>query len=238
MDGQETIMPGLVATNVANVRQRIREAALRAGRHADEIRLVAVSKTVSVDLIREAVQAGVSIFGENYVQEALSKIEALSAPVEWHFIGHLQSNKAHLVVKRFTMIQTVESFRLAQEISRRAVAEGKTVAILIQVNVSGEKSKFGIGPEMLKPFLEQISVLDGIHVKGLMTMPPFFDQPELCRPHFRKLKDLAQSIRERGIPRVNMDELSMGMSGDFEVAIEEGATLVRVGTAIFGARPK
>jgi hypothetical protein len=230
-------MPGLVATNVTHVQERIREAALRAGRHADEIRLVAVSKTVSLSFIREAVQAGVNIFGENYVQEALPKIKALDVSVEWHFIGHLQSNKAHLVVKWFDMIQSVDSFRLAQEISSRASAQGKTIDILIQVNVSGEESKFGIRPEMLKPLSEQISVLDGVCVKGLMTMPPFFNQPELCRPYFRKLKDLARSVRESRIPRVNMDELSMGMSGDFEVAIEEGATLVRVGTAIFGARP-
>jgi PLP dependent protein len=231
-------MPGLVAANVAYVRERIREAALRSGRQVEEIKLVAVSKTVSIDFIREAVEAGVDILGENYVQEALPKIEALELPVQWHFIGHLQSNKAYMVVKRFSLIQTVDSFKLARELSRRALAEGKTISILIQVNVSGEESKFGIRPDMLEPLLEEISALDGVHVKGLMTMPPYFNQPELCRPHFRKLKELAQSVQGNCPKNVNMDELSMGMSGDFEVAIEEGATLVRVGTAIFGARSK
>jgi len=225
-----------VAANVARVMARIHEAALRARRHPNEIRLVAVSKTIPVSSILEAVGAGVSALGENYLQEALPKIKAVDVHVQWHFIGHLQSNKAHLAVKLFDMIHSVDSFKLAQEISRRALAEGKVIDVLIQVNVSGEQSKFGIQPDMLKLLLEQASALEGIQVKGLMTMPPFFNQPELCRPCFRKLRDLARSMREIGIPRVKMDELSMGMSGDFEVAIEEGANLVRVGTAIFGAR--
>jgi pyridoxal phosphate enzyme (YggS family) len=225
-----------VAANVARVLARMHEAALRAHRNPDEIRLVAVSKTIPVSSILEAVEAGVSALGENYIQEALPKIKAVDVPVQWHFIGHLQSNKAHLAVRSFDMIHSVDSFKLAQEISRRALAEGKVMDVLIQVNVSGELSKFGIPPDMLKPLLEKVNVLEGIQVKGLMTMPPFFNQPEQCRPYFRKLKDLARSVAEISIPRVKMDELSMGMSGDFEVAIEEGATLVRVGTAIFGAR--
>ncbi|MBI4775175.1 MAG: YggS family pyridoxal phosphate-dependent enzyme [Deltaproteobacteria bacterium] len=185
----------------------------------------------------EAVQAGVSILGENYLQEAQGKIDQFELPVSWHFIGHLQSKKAKPVVRLFDLVHSVDSFNLAHEISKRAAILDKTADVLIQVNVSGEASKFGIVPEQLEPLLDRIQTLENVRVRGLMTMPPYFDQPERVRPFFARLRErMARVKNRRWSPNIRLEELSMGMSGDFETAIEEGATLVRVGTAIFGSR--
>lgn len=226
-----------IADNVRSVKERMREAARRAGRSPDETRLVAVSKTVDAKRATEAVQAGVSILGENYLQEAQGKIDQFELPVSWHFIGHLQSKKAKPVVRLFDLVHSVDSFNLAHEISKRAAILDKTADVLIQVNVSGEASKFGIVPEQLEPLLDRIQTLENVRVRGLMTMPPYFDQPERVRPFFARLRErMARVKNRRWSPNIRLEELSMGMSGDFETAIEEGATLVRVGTAIFGSR--
>jgi hypothetical protein len=226
-----------IADNLAKVKERIEAAARRAGRRPDTVRLVAVSKTVDPTRIREAVEAGVDSLGENYIQEAQKKIPELGHGVSWHFIGHLQSNKAKIAARLFDFIHSVDSRKLAEELSRAAQQEKKVLPVLLQVNMAGEESKFGTTEAGALDLLRQISPLQGISVKGLMTMPPFFDAPEESRPYFRELRRLAESIARSSIPGISMGELSMGMSGDYEVAIEEGATLIRVGTAIFGPRP-
>jgi pyridoxal phosphate enzyme (YggS family) len=227
---------GSIADNLARVRERMVEAAIRSGRTPDSVKLVGVTKTVDLDRIKEAVSAGLQILGENYVQEARGKIRELKDRVSWHFVGRLQTNKAKYAVKLFDMIQTVDSFRLAQELNRRAQPLGRTVPIIIQVNLAGEVSKGGVEPSECLSLIRQVSVLENLQIRGLMTMPPFFDQPERARPYFAQLREMSQKIAEAQVAGVEMHELSMGMSGDFEAAIEEGATLIRVGTAIFGER--
>lgn len=222
-----------VALNLQNVKNRIAAAAQRAGRDPAAVRLVAVSKTVPLDRIKEAVAAGQRLFGENYLQEARGKIEALGPAASWHFIGHLQSNKAKAAVGLFELIHGVDSLKLAQALNAAAAQIGKIQPILIQINLAGEASKSGTAPEAATELLLQIGKLSHLRVLGLMTMPPFLE-PEAVRPYFRTLRELRDRLQDRrGQP---LPELSMGMSGDFEVAIEEGATLVRVGTAIFGSR--
>jgi pyridoxal phosphate enzyme (YggS family) len=198
--------------------------------------LVTVSKTVESARVREAIEAGVTILGENYVQEAREKIEEIGHGVQWHMIGHLQKNKAKHTVTLFDYIHSLDGISLAQEIDRRAAQKGIRVRALVEVNLSGEASKFGIGSEAVKELVRHVALLKHISIEGLMTMPPYFDEPEKARPYFIRLRELRDRIREEGIEGVRMDELSMGMSGDFEAAIEEGATMVRVGTAIFGER--
>ena len=212
------------------------QAARRVHRDLGEIKLIAVSKTVEIAHIREAIEAGVTILGENYVQEARDKIEQIGHGIQWHMIGHLQSNKAKYAVTLFDYIHSVDGISLAREIDRRAAQKGRRVRALLEVNLSGEPSKFGITPEAVMELIHHVSSLEHISVEGLMTMPPYFDEPEKARPYFIRLRELRDRIREEGIEGVRMDELSMGMSGDFEAAIEEGATMVRVGTAIFGER--
>ncbi len=226
-----------ISDNLAQIRERIAAAARRAGRNPDEVRLVAVSKTVEPVRIGEAIKAGVKILGENYVQEAQKKIEALGHPVEWHFIGHLQTNKAKYAVRLFDCVHSVDSIGVGEEISRLALKQGKVIPVLLQVSISGEETKFGAGAEEVIRMAKAFSRLDGITVKGLMTMPPFFDDPQESRPYFAALRRLKERISRENFPKISMEELSMGMSNDFETAIEEGATLVRVGTAIFGSRP-
>ncbi len=219
------------------IKKRITDAAIACGRDPGSVRLVAVSKTVEADRVVAAIEAGADILGENYIQEARNKFNALiDHPVQWHFIGHLQSNKAKYVVRMFDLVHSVDSLKLAKALDKEARKHGKVQDILIQVNISREESKSGIEETDAVDLLMQISGLKNIRVKGLMTMPPFFDAPEQARPFFHELALLRDRIVERGIPGVGMDELSMGMTGDFEVAIAEGATLVRIGTAIFGAR--
>ncbi len=215
----------------------MRAAAQRAGRSPEKIRLLAVSKTVGLERIRQAIEAGVESLGENYVQEAQKKIEELGHRVSWHFIGHLQTNKAKAAVHLFDWVHSVDSLRLAGELSRVAQQKEKVLPILLQVNLGRERTKFGALETQVFQILESISSFKGISVRGLMTMPPYFEDPEESRPHFRALRELAEAVAQRKIPGIWMEELSMGMSHDFEVAVEEGATLVRVGTAIFGARP-
>ena len=225
-----------IADNIASIQERISKSALRAGRNPAEIRLVAVSKTVSAESIQEAIAAGVTILGENYVPEARNKIARIGKQVEWHFIGHLQSNKAKYAVDLFSMIQSVDRLALAEELGQEANKRGKIVPVLIQVNISGEESKSGIDPQETLQLLERIAALQHLAVQGLMTMPPWFEDPEDARPYFSAMRKLREKLSREKIPGVALQELSMGMSGDFEVAIEEGATLVRIGTAIFGPR--
>jgi PLP dependent protein len=225
-----------LADNLAAVEQRIVAAALAAGREPSAIRLVAVSKTKPAALVAEAAAAGQRLFGENYVQELTAKAAEVKMPVEWHFIGHLQSNKVKQIAGLVTMIHSVDRLSLAEEIDRQWGRIGRSCDILVQVNVSAEATKSGTTTQDALQLVRQIAALPHLRVCGLMTMPPFFDDPEAARPYFRELRLLAEEIAALAIPGVAMQELSMGMSGDFEAAIAEGATLVRVGSAIFGTR--
>jgi pyridoxal phosphate enzyme (YggS family) len=227
----------LVKDRLKAVSQRIFDAAKHGGRDPQDVRLVAVTKTVPVELIIQALDAGVTRIGENYIQEAGDKFQALyREALSWHFIGHLQSNKAKYAVRIFDLIHSVDSFKLAQEIDKQAAKLGKIQKILIQVNISREPTKSGIDEQQAVDLARQIAPLAHTAICGLMTMPPFFNAPEKARPYFRRLRQLAERIAAENIPNVSMQELSMGMTGDFEVAIAEGATLVRIGTAIFGER--
>ncbi|MBW1866753.1 MAG: YggS family pyridoxal phosphate-dependent enzyme [Deltaproteobacteria bacterium] len=219
------------------IKTRIREAAASCGRDPKSIRLVAVGKTKPAELVRQAITAGAAIIGENYIQEAREKFKALGdCTVSWHYIGHLQSNKAKYAVRIFDLIHSVDSLKLAGELDKHAQKIDKIQPILIQVNISKETTKGGVHEAQTLELVRAVSQFTNLSIKGLMTMPPYFDDPDRARPFFKALGDLRQQIRLARIPNVSMDELSMGMSGDFEAAIEEGATLVRVGTAIFGAR--
>lgn len=211
-------------------------AALSAGREPETVRLVAVSKTKPAAMVDEAAAAGQLIFGENYVQEFASKTQEVGYPVEWHFIGHLQSNKVKQITGLVTMIHSVDRLSLAEEIDKQWQRIGKVCDILIQVNVSGEATKSGTTSAEAVALVRQAALLHNVRICGLMTMPPFFDDPEEARPYFHELNLLSRQIESLAIPNVSMQELSMGMSGDFEVAIEEGATLVRIGSALFGCR--
>jgi pyridoxal phosphate enzyme (YggS family) len=224
-----------IKENYLNVMERIEKAAQRAGRDPKEIKLVAVSKTVEVDRIKEAIEAGVTILGENYVQEAQKKIEAIGTPVTWHFIGHLQSNKAKYAVRLFDMIHSIDSLPLAQELNRRGQQTNRVIKVMIEVNISGEETKFGADEEKVLSIAKGILGLGHLSLEGLMTMPPYFDSPEMSRPYYVQLRELKERMVRGGVP---LKELSMGMSNDFEIAVEDGATYVRVGTAIFGERKK
>jgi pyridoxal phosphate enzyme (YggS family) len=223
-----------IAENLEFIRQRIAAAAERNGRSAKEIKLVAVSKTYPPEVIREAVEAGQQCFGENRVQDALPKIDALPPDLEWHLIGHLQTNKVRKVIGRFALFHGVDNTALALQMNRIAGEFGVTASILLEVNVSGEESKFGFTPSALPTALEELLPLPHLRVEGLMTMAPYSENPESARPVFAELKKLRDALSAAsGHP---LKELSMGMSGDFEQGIAEGATIVRVGSAIFGAR--
>ena len=231
-----------IASNVARVHEHIVRAAARVGRDADSIMLMAVSKTVEPERIREAYAAGLRVFGENRVQEFERKSAMLSGlkDAQWRLIGHLQSNKAKKAAELFHAVDSVDSLRLAERLNQAATDAGKKLEVLIEIKVGQEESKAGIpldSPE-LDALLRAAPQLEGLHIRGLMTVPPFTDDPEGARPYFRLLRDLRDKIAARKLPAIHMDALSMGMSHDFEVAIEEGSTCVRVGTAIFGARPK
>jgi PLP dependent protein len=225
-----------IASNLQDIQGRIRSAALAGCREPASVRLVAVSKTRPAGDVREACRAGQVIFGENYVQELVAKAAEVTEAVEWHFIGHLQSNKVRQLAGLVTMIHSVDRLSLAQEVSRQWGRLGRCCDILVQVNLSGEASKSGTTEAEALQLVSAIATLEHVRIRGLMTMPPFFDDPEAARPFFAELLRLSQRIEAEGIPGVEMRELSMGMSGDFEAAIREGATLVRVGTSIFGAR--
>ena len=230
-------MESTVKANIERVRSAIAGAALRAGRKASDVRLMAVTKTVDDDRIMEAIEAGVDIIGESYVQEAKRKIEKMGRTIEWHMIGYLQSNKAKYAVKLFDMIHSVGRMDLAVELDRRAGTADLAMKILIEVNMSGEKTKSGVSYKEAMQLVKDISSLENLSIQGLMTMAPWFDNPEDARPYFAALRELRDRIIDENIDRVEMRELSMGMSGDYEVAVEEGATIVRVGRSIFGERP-
>jgi len=220
--------------NIDSIRQRVAAACGRAGRDANHVTLLAVSKTHPPESIRAAVECGQLWFGENKIQEAKAKVPLCPGKARWQFIGHLQSNKVRDAVELFEMIQGVDSLSIAQEISKRAEQAGKTMPILLEVNVAGEGSKFGYAPERLLAELNTVNALPRIEIHGLMAIPPFTPVPEKARPYFQKLRALKTECEQiLGAP---LPHLSMGMSGDFEVAIEEGATIVRVGTALFGER--
>jgi hypothetical protein len=233
----QTMESEVLKKRLSNVKERIKKAAIDCGRDPDTVYLVAVSKTMPKDRVREAIKAGADILGENYIQEARDKINALSSyPVSWHFIGHLQSNKAKYAVKLFDMIHTVDSLKLAHELNKQAKKINKIQKILIQVNISMESTKSGVYEDDAQKLIKEISLFENLSIKGLMTMPPFFNNPEEAGPYFSALRALRDNIRDKAIKNINMQELSMGMTGDFEVAVKEGATFVRIGTAIFGER--
>ena len=224
-----------IAQNISQIRARMDRAAQEAGRDPAGVRLVAVSKIKPAEAVLEALAAGQVLFGENYVQEASQKIPAVGDGPVWHMIGHLQTNKAKLCAGLFDTVETVDRLKLAKALARHAADLNKTLNVLIQVNVGGEVQKSGCEPEQALALAQEVAKLPGLSLKGLMTMPPFFDDPDRARPLFAQLRELSESMA-RELPPGCMDELSMGMSGDFEAAIKEGATLVRVGTAIFGSR--
>ena len=225
-----------IVSNIMGIRQRMAAAAERCGRNHEDIKLMAVSKTVPPERVHEAIKAGITWFGENYVQEAREKIPAVGQNVSWHMIGHLQTNKVKYVVHLFDWIHSVDRIELAKELDKRAAQNQRTLKVLLEVNVSGEVSKNGVEPSRVPELVRQISLMPNLDVQGLMTMPPFFENPEDARPYFIALRELRDKIASENIPGIQMKELSMGMTGDFEVAIEEGATIIRVGRAIFGER--
>ncbi len=220
--------------NLDSIRQRIAAACARAGRDTAAVTLLAVSKTHPPEAIREAVEAGQLLFGENKIQEAKAKIPLCPGRARWQFIGHLQSNKVRDAVELFELIQGVDTLAIAREISKRAVQAAKTMPILLEVNVAGESSKFGYPPDQLLAELKELNALPKIEIQGLMAIPPYVAVPEKARPYFQKLREV--KTRAEDVLGAPLPQLSMGMSGDFEVAVEEGATIVRVGTALFGER--
>ncbi len=226
----------MLRENLESVEKRIQAACERAGRKREEVTLIAVSKTKPAASIREAMDCGIVDFGENKVQELCGKMEEIQEPLRWHLIGHLQRNKVKYIVDKVCMIHSVDSLRLAQEIQKEAAKRDIVCRILVEVNIGGEETKSGVSREEALPLILEIAKLPNVKVKGLMTVAPPVEKPEEARVYFKEMRTLAQEIREAQIPGVEMEELSMGMTGDFETAIEEGATMVRVGTAIFGAR--
>lgn len=223
----------MIADNVKLVRERIAAAAARAGRKSGEIELLASTKGRSVGEIEEALGAGIRVIGENRVQEAARKFEAFRGRASVHMIGHLQRNKVGEALRLFDLIHSVDSLRLAEEIDREGARAGRAVPVLVEVNVSGEERKFGVPPAGLAALLETVGRLGHVRVEGLMTMAPFSEDPEDSRPFFRRLRELAAAAASAETPRVRMRHLSMGMTQDFETAVEEGATIVRIGTALF-----
>lgn len=226
----------MVKENLEEVERRINEACARANRDRSEVTLIAVSKTKPVSMVEEAMDCNIIEFGENKVQELTNKYEQLPKSLHWHLIGHLQRNKVKYIVDKVCLIHSVDSYKLAETISIEAVKKEVDVKILIEVNVAEEESKFGVTVSEAVELTEQISKLPNVFIEGLMTIAPFVENPEENRQYFKKLKQLAVDIEEKNIDNVNMSVLSMGMTGDYEVAIEEGATMIRVGTGIFGER--
>jgi len=225
---------GTVKDNLETTNKKIKETALKVNRDPQEIKLVAVTKTATLEQIKEAINEGVKIIGENKVQEAKKKYQVLTTEVKWHLIGHLQTNKVKYAVEIFDLIHSVDSIKLAKEIDKRSVQFKKTIDVLIEVNISGEETKYGYNPEKIEVFLKEISEFSGIRVRGLMTIAPISKNKQEVRPYFRRLRELSERIRDKNIKNIKMDYLSMGMTDDFEIAIEEGANMVRIGRGIFG----
>ncbi len=226
----------MIGTNYKEVLEIVHDTARNAKRDCDEVTLIAVSKTKPVELLEQAYQAGARDFGENKVQEIIAKYDKLPSDIRWHMIGHLQTNKVKYIADKIYMIHSVESEKLAKEISKEAQKAGRVIPILIEVNIAKEESKYGIMKEDCENFIRSIHNLPGITIKGLMTLAPFVENGEENREYFKALKQLSVDIMQKNIDNVTMDFLSMGMSGDYKTAIEEGANLVRVGTRIFGER--
>lgn len=226
----------MIKEQLEEVRERVNAACLRAGRDPKSVTLIAVSKTKPAQAVQEAYEAGARDFGENKVQEILQKQPALPQDIRWHMIGHLQRNKVHQVIGKAVLIHAVDSLRLAEQIEQEAAKQNLDVDVLLEINVAKEESKYGFFLEDAEEAIRQISSLPHVHIKGLMTIAPFVENPEENRGIFQKLYQFSVDINDKNIDNVTMGVLSMGMSGDFEVAIEEGATMVRIGTSIFGAR--
>lgn len=226
----------MVAENLAQVQKNINESCSKINRDPNEVTLIAVSKTKPVEMLKEAYDAGARVFGENKVQEIVDKYDQMPSDVKWHMIGHLQRNKVKYIVDKVAMIHSVDSLRLAETIEKEAAKKAVIVPILIEVNVAQEESKFGLKPEEVLPLIEQIADFSHIRIKGLMTIAPYVDNAEENREIFRELKKLSVDIAAKNINNVTMSVLSMGMTGDYMVSVQEGATMVRVGTGIFGAR--
>ncbi len=226
----------MIISNYRKIEQIMIETAKACGRNPDDITLIAVSKTKPLSCIEELITIDVNNFGENKVQELCDKYENVSKPVKFHLIGHLQTNKVKYVVDKACLIHSLDSVKLAKEIQKEAAKKNIISEVLVEVNVANEESKFGLSVEEVLPFLEEIATYPNIHVNGLMTIAPFVDNPEENRVHFKRLKQLSLDIISKNIDNIDMNVLSMGMTNDYKVAIEEGATMIRVGTAIFGAR--
>ena len=227
-----------IAANYRIIADRICEAAAKVGRDAREIKLLAAAKSQSVEAIRAAISAGVTLLGENYVQEAQAKKEHIAQPIEWHMIGHLQRNKANAAVDLFDVIETLDSRTLARELDKEGARRGKTVRTLVEINLAREESKSGIAKNQVKSLLAEVEKLSHVTIEGLMTVPPFRENPEDARGYFHELYELREILTEPRMPNVELKELSMGMTHDYTVAIEEGATIVRIGTALFGPRSR
>ena len=225
----------IIKNNIRIIKEKIKKAALKTNRNPEKIKLVAVTKTVTIEQIKEAINAGIKIIGENKVHEAKEKYHILTAEIEWHLVGHLQTNKVKYAVEIFDLIHSVDSVKLAKEINKRSLQFGKISNVLIEVNVSGEDTKYGIKPEEAELFIKKISEFPRISVRGLMTIAPMVKDKEETRPYFGKLRELSEEIKSKNIRNVKMDYLSMGMTEDFEIAIEEGANMVRIGRGIFGS---
>jgi len=229
-------MNELIKEQIELIRQRIAQAARKSGRPASDVRLMAVTKTVEDRRIMEAIAAGVDMLGENYVQEARRKIDLMGKSIAWHLIGHLQTNKAKYAVRLFNMIHSLDRMELALELDKRSRMAGVVTSVLVEVNISGEETKRGVAHRDALALIREVSKLEHLSIQGLMTMPPWFDDPEEARPVFAALRDLRDRVAREKFPHVEMRELSMGMSQDYEVAVEEGATIVRLGRSIFGER--
>lgn len=225
-----------IQSAVDRIKQRIEDACLRVERDPKEIILIGVTKTVEADVMNEAFEAGIIHFGENRVQEVLRKRPDIKGQVQWHLIGHLQTNKVKQIIDQVDLIHSVDSLRLLEEIRLRSLALGKEAQVLIQLNIAEEKQKFGIESENLELLLQNVAQNEGVKINGIMTIAPFTDDPEDVRIVFKEMKEIFDALKERTLNNVEMKYLSMGMTGDFEVAIEEGANMIRVGTGIFGAR--
>jgi pyridoxal phosphate enzyme (YggS family) len=225
-----------IAANCRVISDRIGAAAARSGRDPGAVKLLAASKSQSIERVRAAMAAGIRLFGENYVQEAQAKKAAAGSSVEWHMIGHLQRNKVKIAAELFDVIESLDSVELARALDREAAARKRTVRALVEVNLAGEASKSGIAKERVASLLDAIVSLQHLKIEGLMTVPPMSDDPESTRPYFRMLAELNRKLKRQEAANIHLKELSMGMSQDYEVAIEEGSTLVRIGTALFGPR--
>ena len=225
-----------ITENLSIVENKIAAACKRAGRERDEVKLIAVSKTQPVEAIREAIEYGINSFGENRVQELREKTEIIEDNLDWHLIGHLQTNKVKFVVGKVSLIHSLENIRLAEAIDKEAKKHNVIVDVLVEVNIAKEDTKFGVNPEEVESFIREVLIFKNINIRGLMTVAPYTDISEENRKYFKKLKKIMVDLNSKNIHNVNMNVLSMGMTGDYEIAIEEGATLVRVGTGIFGSR--